>query len=59
MGHTGTHYSFHDEMFSVLCFCCSCCLFVFYFVGEVARVEGGYEEMNGPGVYDIKYTKNQ
>lgn len=24
MGHTGTHYSFHSEMFSMLCFYCFC-----------------------------------
>jgi hypothetical protein len=41
VGHTGTHYSFHDEMFSMLC-----CLFVsFYFGGgkHTARAKGAYE----------------
>lgn len=43
-GHTVTHYSFHNEMFSMPSFAVVICLCVFYFgVGEVARVKGRYE----------------
>lgn len=48
MGHTVTHYSFHDEMFPVLCLC------VFYW--GWGSCKGGYE---GTGVHDVKPTKNQ
>ena len=46
MGHTMTHCSFHDEMFSTLCFifvcvCVCLLLFAFVFAGKVARVEDG------------------
>jgi hypothetical protein len=53
VGHTVTHYSFHNESFF---------FFLFSVVGEVARVDCGYEVggggMSGIGVHDMKITKN-
>jgi hypothetical protein len=42
VGHIVTLYSFHDEMFSMLCFVVVC-LYVFLFGGEGVRAEGRYE----------------
>jgi hypothetical protein len=48
-----THYNFHNEVFSMLCFlllllllllCVSVCLAV-YFIGEIAQVKGEFEGM--------------
>jgi hypothetical protein len=63
VGHTVTHCTFHNEfvcvcvyLFSLFCFVLFCLfLLVFYFVWEAARDR----EINGIGVHDIKFTKNQ
>ena len=49
MGHTVTHYRFHDEVFLCL-------------LGRDYKSEGlklGDREMNRTGVYDAKLPKNQ
>jgi hypothetical protein len=58
--HTVTDYSFHNEMFSMLCLFSLC---VFY-LGEFARAKSWYEGMgrwmgSRMGAYDVKLTKNQ
>jgi hypothetical protein len=49
VGHTVTYYSFHDEMFSMLCFVYFIyCLFFIIFGSEVCKRGGqiqGHEEM--------------
>ena len=55
-----TYYSFHDKIFSMLCFCF---LFFFFFVhvyftwGLFARVKGSYEGMRGTGMHGVKLIK--
>jgi hypothetical protein len=60
----GTHYSFHNEMFSMLCcfvvclLACSCVLF------SEGSCKGkgwiwGDRKMSVTGVHDVKFTKNQ
>jgi hypothetical protein len=44
--HTVTHYGFHDEMFSVLCFVYICVLFFFFWRG---CLQGWRAGMNGWG----------
>jgi hypothetical protein len=63
VGHTVTHYSFHNKMY--FSFTVAFILFyfiLFYFIwGAVVREEGGYKvlgEMNGIGVHDVEFTKN-
>lgn len=56
MGYTVTHYSFYDEMFSMLCL-----LFNFLCQGGCKDRDhiGGDEERSGTGVHDVKLKKNQ
>lgn len=61
MGHTVACCSFYNGMFSLLCFLGGELGFfcVFYFAGEVARANDGYEEMSRTEVNDGKLTKSQ
>jgi hypothetical protein len=45
VGHTVTHYSFHDEMFSLLYFCF--CLYACAFLVLVERLQGQRADMKG------------
>jgi hypothetical protein len=37
VGHTVTHYSFHDELFSMLCLFACLLACMFYFEGDLQR----------------------
>jgi len=47
LGHTVTQYSFHNVIFSILCFCCYCLFVCICFIGGkgVARAKGRYESL--------------
>ena len=54
MGHTVTHCSFHNVLFSMLCF--------IFFGGEGCKGGGQIgrdRKMSGTGVHDVALTKNQ
>ena len=57
MGHTVTYYSFHNEMFSMLCF--DFVWLCFILMGSLQGWRGGEGEMSGTGVHDVKFTENQ
>lgn len=53
-----THYSFHDEVFSMLCFCLLVYVHFFYFEGgrlQEPRAMGDGER-NETGVHDAKLS---
>jgi hypothetical protein len=50
MGYTVTHYSFHNEMFPVLCFVC------FVLVGRLQGQGADIRGWGGIGVHDVKLT---
>jgi hypothetical protein len=55
-----TYYSYHDEMFSMLCFCLF--VYVFYYFGGRRLQEPravGDGERSGTGMHGVKLTKNQ
>ena len=54
--HTVTHYSFQDEMFSILCFVLYMCSLVWRICKGREQIRG---EIRGAGVHDGKLTKNQ
>jgi hypothetical protein len=39
MGHTVTYYSFHDEMFSMLCFLVCFCIFIWWGRSQEQRMD--------------------
>jgi hypothetical protein len=64
---TVTQYNFHDDIFYVLGGVVDCCCFLLFFflffLGEVARAEGGYIgtglKISRIGDPDVEFTKNQ
>jgi hypothetical protein len=65
VGKNVTHYSFHDELVSMLCFvvCLCVCVCVCVLFGRVASTKGGYVGtrgwMNKTRMHDEKLTKTQ
>ena len=62
VGYTVAHYSFHQELFSTLCFVCDFVVFVFCFFRGGCKDRGhmvGDREMSATGVHEVKLTKNR